>query len=128
MRNGKDVVHTYNGVLLSHRKEWNNAIRSDTGGPRDRHTDCHTDRQRQICELGHPHLFATPWIACQVPLSMEFSRQEYWSGLPFPTPGDLPKLGIKSASPTSPALTGRFFTTEPPEKPQILYNITYSGL
>ena len=53
----------------------------------------------------------TPWTtAYQDPLSMGFSRQEYWSGLPFPSPGDLPKLGIK---PASPALTGRFLTTEP---------------
>ena len=45
-------------------------------------------------------LFATPWtIACQAPLSMEFSRQEYWSGLPFPTPGDLPNPGIEPRSP-----------------------------
>ena len=50
----------------------------------------------------------------QAPPSMEFSRQEYWSGLPFPSPGDLPDPGIK---PTSPALTGGFFTTEPPGKP-----------
>ena len=42
----------------------------------------------------------TPWtVACQAPLSMEFSRQEYWSGLPFPSPGDLPDAGIKPASP-----------------------------
>ena len=55
--------------------------------------------------------FVTPWIiACQVPLSMGFPRQESWSGLPFPPPGDLPDPGIK---PTSPALAGRFFTTEP---------------
>ena len=61
----------------------------------------------------HLRLFATPWtIASQAPLSMEFSRQEYWSGLLFPTPGDLPNLGIKATSPASPALTGRFFTTE----------------
>ena len=45
---------------------------------------------------------------------MVFSRQEYWSGLPFPSPGDLPDLGIK---PESPVLAGRFFTTEPPGKP-----------
>ena len=45
---------------------------------------------------------------------MGFSRQEYWSGLPFPPPGDLPNPGIK---PVSPALAGRFFTTEPPGKP-----------
>ena len=54
-------------------------------------------------------LFATPWIvACQAPLSMGFSRQEYWSGLSFPPPGDLPDPGIK---PVSPALVGGFFTT-----------------
>ena len=49
----------------------------------------------------------------QAPLSMGFSEQEYWSGLPFPPPGDLPHPGIK---PTSPALRGRFFTAEPPGK------------
>ena len=43
---------------------------------------------------------ATPWtVACQAPLSMEFSRQEYWSGMPFPSPGDLPDPGIKPLSP-----------------------------
>ena len=47
---------------------------------------------------------------------MEFSRQEYWEGLPFPFPGDLPKPGIK---PTSPALTGGFFITEQPEKSKV---------
>ena len=58
--------------------------------------------------------FATPWtVAHQAPLSMGFPSQEYWSGLPFPSPGDLPDLGIK---PMSPALAGRFFTTEPPGK------------
>ena len=61
------------------------------------------------------NLFVTPWIiARQAPLSMEISRQEYWSGLPFPHPGDLPEPGIE---PTSPALAGGFFTTEPPVKP-----------
>ena len=56
-------------------------------------------------------LFVTPWTtASQAPLSMEFSRQEYWSGLPFPPPGDLPDPEIKPASPISPALAGGFFT------------------
>ena len=55
-------------------------------------------------------------VAHQAPLSMVFPREEYWSGLPFPPPGDLPKPGIK---PTSPALAGRFFTTEPLGKPLI---------
>ena len=51
------------------------------------------------------HLFAIPWtIAHQAPLSMGFSRQEYWSGLPFPPPGDLPNPGIELTSPVSPAL------------------------
>ena len=48
---------------------------------------------------------------CQAPLPMGFSRQEYWSGLPFPPPGDLPHPGIESASLSSPALAGGFFTT-----------------
>ena len=49
-------------------------------------------------------------IDCQAPLSMGFSRQEYWSGLPCPPPGDLPDTGIESVSLTSPASAGRFFT------------------
>ena len=58
----------------------------------------------------------TLWtVACQAPLSMGFPRQEHWSRLPFLSPGDLPYPGIE---PTSPALAGRFFTTEPPGKPQ----------
>ena len=56
----------------------------------------------------------TPWAAaCQAPLSVEFSRQEYRSGLPFPPLGDLPDPGTE---PESPALACRFFTTEPPGK------------
>ena len=56
-------------------------------------------------------LFVTLWtVACQAPLSMGFPRQEYWSGLPFPPPGDLPNPGIESASLTSPELAGGFFT------------------
>ena len=57
-------------------------------------------------------LFVTPWtVARQALLSMGFSRQEDWSGWPCPPPGDLPDPGIKPASPMSPALAGRFFTT-----------------
>ena len=55
--------------------------------------------------------FATPWtVAHQAPLSLGFSRQEYWSWLSFPSPGDLPNPGIER---TSPELAGRFFTTDP---------------
>ena len=56
--------------------------------------------------------------ARQAPPSMGFSRQEYWSGLPCPAPGDLPDLGIETVSPVCPALAGGFFTAEPPGKPQ----------
>ena len=60
-------------------------------------------------------LFAILWtVAHQAPLAREVFLKEYWSGLPFPPPRDLPDPGIE---PTSPALAGRFFTTEPPGKP-----------
>ena len=59
--------------------------------------------------------FATPLnVARQTLLSMGFPRQEYWSGLPFPSPGDLPDPGIEPMSLVSPALAGGFFTPEPP--------------
>ena len=66
--------------------------------------------------ISRVRLFVTPWtVAYQAPLSMRFSRQEYWSGLPFPSPGDLPNPGIK---PGSPALESDALTSEPPGKPQ----------
>ena len=67
--------------------------------------------------LSHVRLFATLWtVVHQAPLSMEFSRQEYWGALPFPTPGDRPDLGIQPVSLVSPALAGGFFTTMLPGK------------
>ena len=64
--------------------------------------------------LSSVHLFVSPWtVACQAPLAMGFSRQEGCSELPFPSPGDLPDPGIEPASLESPALAGRFFTTNP---------------
>ena len=69
----------------------------------------------KACILSRIWVFATPWtVAPQAHLSMGFSRQEYWSGLPVPPSGDLPDPGIK---PMSPTLAGVFFTTEPPGKP-----------
>ena len=62
-------------------------------------------------------LFATRAAAHQVPLSIEFSRQEYWSGLPCLPPWDLPDPGTKLESPAFLALAGAFFTTAPPGKP-----------
>ena len=76
-------------------------VRSDEGG---REKKCPTLRP--------------PWtVAGHAPLPMEFPRQEYWSGLPFPSPGDLSKPGIEPVSLASPALAGRFFTTELQGKP-----------
>ena len=64
--------------------------------------------------LSHVQLFATPWtVARQAPLSMEFSRQEYWSGLPCPPPGDLPDPGME---PRSPSLQAESLPSEPPGK------------
>ena len=61
--------------------------------------------------------FVTPWtVACQAPLSVGFSRPEYWSGLPLPSPGDLPDPGFEAMSP---ALAEGFFTTEGPGKPSV---------
>ena len=71
----------------------------------------------KVKSLSHVGLFSTPWtVACQAPLSMEFSRQQYWSGLLFPSPGDLPDPGIK---PGSPALQADSLPSELPEKPLI---------
>ena len=65
-----------------------------------------------MCVLSHVQLFATPWtIALQAPLSMEFSRQEYWGGLPFATPGDDPRI-----KPRSPTLQADSLPSEPPGK------------
>ena len=71
---------------------------------------------------------AFPWTAAsQTPLSMEFSKQEYWSGLPFPSPGHLPDSGIEPRSLVCPALAGRFFTTRATwEGLNQAYEIVYS--
>ena len=71
----------------------------------------------KVKTLSRVPLFVTPWtVAYQAPLSMGFSRQEYWSGLPFPSPGDLPDPGIE---PRSPAFQADALTTEPPGKPRL---------
>ena len=71
--------------------------------------------------FSHIQLFVTPWtVAYQAPPSMEFSRQEYWSGLPFPSPGDLPDPEIE---PTSPALQANTLLPEPPGKQKLFLNL-----
>ena len=76
----------------------------------------------KVKSLSHVRLFVTPWtIAYQAPPSMGFSRQECWSGLPFPSPGDLPDPGIEPGSPTLQA------GTLPPEPPGRSNNNSYSS-
>ena len=71
------------------------------------HACCHSIMSDSLQPIGR---------SLQTSFSMEFSRQEYWSGLPFPTPGDLPDPGIKLVCLAFPALAGGFFTTVPPGK------------
>ena len=69
----------------------------------------------KVKSLSRVRLFVTPWtVACQDPPSMGFFKQEYWSGLPFPSPGDLPDPGIE---PRSPALQADSLLSKPPGKP-----------
>ena len=76
--------------------------------------------------LSHVWLLATLWIVTrQVPLSMGFSRQEYWNELPFSFPGDLSDPGIKPVSSVSPARAGEFFTSEPLGKAYVLHRQQY---
>ena len=76
---------------------------------------CNTYLVSSVCACSVKSNSYDPWtVARQALLSMEFSRQEYWGGLPFPSPGDLLEPGIKSSSLASPASAGRFVTTVPP--------------
>ena len=100
LKNEYNVVYTYNGILFSLQKK---VILSDAI------TWMVLEHVSEVKSLSCVRLFATPWtVAHQAPLCMGFSRQEHWSGLPFPSPGDLPDPGIE---PSSFALAGRFFTT-----------------
>ena len=79
----------------------------------------------KVKSLSCVRLFVTPWtVGHQAPASMGFSRQEYWSGLPFPSPGDLPDSGIE---PGSPALQADILTYEPPGKPKDVVHM-YNGI
>ena len=89
-------------------------------------TQFYTYMSEWVKSLSCVRLFVTPWtVAYQASLSTGFSRHEYWSGLPFPSPGDLPDPGIE---PRSPALEAEALTSEPPGKPSFLiffYNMVY---
>ena len=82
--------------------------------------------------LSHVRLFATPWtVARQAPLSMGFFQQEYWNGLPFPSPGDLSDPGIEPLSPVSPALAGGVFIAVTPGRsrlPEPTHDCQWGGM
>ena len=87
-----------------------------TSGWRKASRHLYGERRSEVKSLSLVWLFATPWtVAYKAPLSMEFSRQEYWSGLPFPSPGDHPDPGIEPGFPTLQADT---LPSEPPGQPQ----------
>ena len=82
-----------------------------------------------LSRFSHVRLSVTPWtVALQASLSMGFSRQEYWSGLPCPPPGDLPNPGIEPAVLTSPALAGRFLATSATKEAKRRSWVSRSGL
>ena len=76
--------------------------------------------------ISRVRLFATLWtVACRAPLSMGFSRQEYWSGLPFLSPGDLPDPGMQTGSLMSPELASGFFTSSAAWEAQYMHRCAY---
>ena len=109
--------------LLCSETEW-----GETGGEENRRNSeenkKHFRKLAQTLVISHcsrVQLFVTPWtVACQAPLSMGFSRQEHWSGLPFPSPGGLPEPGIETRVSWSSCTTGEVLTTEPLRKSQVI--------
>ena len=106
---------------MSSRLNWRNSIQlniSWTGTLLQAHCTMPDSTKFVLRCFSHIGFFVIPWtVACQAPLSMGFPRSEYWSGSPFPPPGDLPNPGFELLTPVAPALAGRFFTTELPGKP-----------
>ena len=79
--------------------------------------------------FSHIWVFAIPWtIACQAPLSMGFSRQKYWSGLPCPPPSHFPDPGIEPEFLVSPTLAGKFFTTAPSGKTMMRFKCKHKNI
>ena len=121
---GWRVTHFRSSLANAHKQpEWRSTFRGHPGFTDEdpeapSRVVCHCYCAYVLSRFSHVPLFATVWtVARQAPLSMGFSRQEYWSGLPLASPGDLPDPGIKPASPVSPALQAGSLTTEPLGKP-----------
>ena len=100
MRNA-GLEETQTGIKIAGRNINNLRYADDTILMAESEEELKSLLKVKVKSLSHVRLFATPWtVACQAPPSMGFSRQEYWSGLPFPSPGDLPDPGIEPGSPT----------------------------
>ena len=95
-----------------------------TARPEVKFNPVHRAKSLQSCPL-----YAAPWtVAHRAPLSMGFSRQEYWGGLPCPPPGDLPDAGFEPTPLTSPVFTGRFFTTSTPWQTRVQPTLCWAFL
>ena len=101
---------------------------SSLEAPGEKLSPCLSRLEPTMCVLSRVQLVAILWtVAHQPPPSMGFFRQEYWSGLPFPSAGDLPHSGIEPGSPGSPALQVGSLPAEPPGKPSSLEGPTFPG-
>ena len=107
-------------LIATHARRETQTRRMDLGTQQGKERGGQIERPARLmytAVLSHVQLTETPWtVARQAPLSMGFSKQEYWSGLPFPSPGDLPNPGIK---PRSPAWKADSLPSEPPGSPYI---------
>ena len=111
-------MYIYDGMVFSLKKEWNPAICNNMNGPGGYYAKWNSESE--VKSLSRVRLFATPWtVAYQAPQSMDFSRQEYWSGLPFPSPQDLPD--DPGNEPRSPALRADALPSELSGKLSIMW-------
>ena len=126
VRNAAKKIKNQTNLDLFLNKQWNSipvlktVIENTLIGHRPDIKSAQSDLISEVKSLSCVQLFATPWtVAHQAPPSMEFSRQQYWSGLPFPSPGYLPDQGIEPRSPTLQADT---LLSEPPREDLIKPN------
>ena len=119
-QHGREILNTHYTIFFAAFNICHPTVSQRTrGNLHRRYLDDTVTQRKKVKSLSCVRLFATPWtVAYQAPLSKGFSRQRYWNGLPFPSPGDLPNTGIE---PRSPTLQADALPSEPPGKP---YTVT----